>query len=41
MTSKIGLECRENNIILKLDQYTGDRGVQCNDKRNVKWLLEE
>ncbi len=41
MTSEIGLECRETNMILKLDQYTGNRGVHCNSKRKVNWLSEE
>ncbi len=27
MTVKMGLECREVNMILKLDQYAGNRGV--------------
>ncbi len=41
MIGKICFECREINMILKLDQYKGDKGVHCNDKSNVKWLLEE
>ncbi len=41
MTGEIGLECRKINMILKLDQYTGNKRLHCYDKSNVKWLLEE
>ncbi len=41
MIGEIGLKCREINMILKLDQCTGNKGIHCNDKSNVKWLLEE
>ncbi len=41
MTGEMGLECGEINMILKLDQYTGNRGVRCYDRTNVKRLLEE
>ncbi len=41
MIGEIGFECREINMILKLDQYTGNGVVHCNDKSNLKCLLEE
>ncbi len=36
MKWEIGFERREINMKLKLDQYTGNRRVHCNDKSNVK-----